>query len=494
MKSRRRAISFATGLALLVLVTACGDDPVEVDPDAPTINLLTPDGGNAYDPGGTLNITWTAASDGMIAGVDLSYTADNVTETVIATGETGTSFSWILPMGPLYGAKVKAVVKDDIGQTGQDESAAIFAVVQASARGYVTSSTCEDCHQTYYDQVFASSHPYKISKVVGDVAPTYPFSSVPSPPVGYDWSEITYVIGGYGWKARFMDKDGYILTTGFNGVPDAQYNIPRADLGLGSGWTTYHSTDTAPKPYDCGTCHTTGWQTFADNGGVNQDGLIGISGTWEEPGVGCEQCHEPGVDHVVSQLAADITVDKTADQCGTCHTRDAAKRVLTSGGYVRHHEQHDELLAGGPGMSALDCNDCHEPHIGTRYGHAAAGGIRAAASCESCHTGQTNSHVVDVDCETCHLPRATKSARAVNTFVGDVRTHMFQIKAAAVGKDDPTEGMWVVDTDGKEIARGFVTLDMVCYQCHDDPISKEGGGLSEQTLAELSVRATGIHN
>jgi hypothetical protein len=330
---------------------------------------------------------------------------------------------------------------------------------------------------------------------VGGVAPTYPFSTVPNPPTGYTWADITYVVGGYGWKARFIDVDGYIITDGFNGV-NGQYNIPRADLGgtggLAAEWVPYHATDTAPKPYDdgCGKCHTTGWQTFADNGGVNQDGLVGIVGTWEEPGVRCEECHDPGVDHVVSKSAADITVDETAAGCGECHTRDAANRVLVSGGYVRHHEQYDELLKSG-GMSTLDCNDCHEPHIGTRYGHAAAGGIRASASCESCHTGQTNNHLVAVDCETCHLPRATKSARAVDVYQGDVRTHMFKIQTDAVGKDDPTEGMWV-DDGGTLIAAGYVTLDMVCYQCHRDA-GDVGGSNSRKSLTELSARATGIH-
>ncbi len=496
MKRSRTIIWCAGGLALVMLVAACGSDEVITPPvdNPPTIDLLTPNGGDAYASGEAVSITWTASDDGTFT-VALSYTADGVSETSIATAETGTSFNWTVPNGPLYGMRVKAVATDDANQTAEDESNAIFAVVNTSARGYVTSAICEDCHQVKYDDVFASSHPYKIRKVEGGVAPTYPFSTVPNPPTGFTWGDITYVIGGYGWKARFMDVDGYIITDGWNGV-NAQYNIPRADLGGGlpAEWTSYHASDTAPKPYNCGACHTTGWQTLADNGGVNQDGLVGIVGTWEEPGVWCEQCHDPGVDHVVSKSAADITVDESAAACGTCHTRDAANRVLVSGGYVRHHEQFDELLASG-GMATLDCNDCHEPHIGTRYGHAAAGGIRAAASCESCHAGQTNSHVVVVDCETCHMPRATKSARAVNTFQGDVKTHIFKIKKDAVGKDDPTDGMWVTDpSDGKLVAAGFVTLDFVCYQCHTDPITLEGGGGSQKSLAELSARATGIHN
>ena len=38
-----------------------------------------------------------------------------------------------------------------------------------------------------------------------------------------------------------------------------------------------------------------------------------------------------------------------------------------------------------------------------------------------------------------------------------------------------------------------VTLDFACYQCHTDPITLEGGGFSQKSLGDLSVKATGIH-
>ena len=483
----------AVGLGL----AACGEDAVITPPptdNAPTMTLSAPAGGMAVAPGATVDIAWTATDDMGVTGVDLSYIADNTAATTIATGEVGSSYTWTAPSTTLFGVRIIAVASDSGGQTARDTTDNIFAIVESSARGYVTSDVCESCHETEYDNVFASGHPYKIVKVEGGVAPTYPYSTVPSPPVGYTWNDITYVIGGFGWKARFMDENGWIITDGFNGV-NAQYNIPRAasdfpDLAAdwAATWSSYHSADTEPKPYNCGTCHTTGWQTLADNGDVHQDGLVGIVGTWEEPGVGCEQCHGTGEDHVVSQMAADITIDDSGALCGTCHTRDAANRTLTSGGFIRHHEQYDEMLLAG--HSALDCGDCHEPHILTRYDNAAAGGILASATCESCHAGQaaTNDHAVPVDCETCHLPRATKSARALTEHEGDVRSHIFAIDPDAVDKST----MWIVDTDGKEIAGPAVTLDFVCYQCHQDE-NGVGGTMSQKTLAQLSAKATGIH-
>jgi len=482
-------------LALSVASVACSDDddddvitPPPVD-NAPTITLTAPNGGTAYEPGASVDVTWTATDDNGVTGVDLTYTADGIAAPVsISTGETGTSFSWTVPSETLYGVRVQATARDVANHTASDASDDMFAIIHASARGYVTSVGCADCHEQNYDDVVASGHPYKMNKVVGGVPPTYPYSEVPNTPVGFTWDDISWVIGGYGYKARFIDQEGYILVTGVTGV-DVQYNIPRPDItedGLPAAWTTYHSSDTEPKPYTCGACHTTGWQSLEDNGGLHQDDLPGMAGTWEEPGVWCEACHGPGLDHVVSQDSDDITVDESAEQCGSCHFRDSQHRIEASGGFNRHHEQYDELISAG--MSVLDCGDCHDPHTGVRYGHAEEGGI--TATCESCHEDNTsNAHLVPVDCVTCHMSRATKSARAVNTFQGDVRSHIFAINSDEVAKD-----AMFYEEDGKTFTNGFVTLDMVCYQCHTDPISGEGGSKSEKSLEMLADKASGIHN
>lgn len=49
--------------------------------------------------------------------------------------------------------------------------------------------------------------------------------------------------------------------------------------------------------------------------------------------------------------------------------------------------------------------------------------------------------------------------------------------------------MWYMD--GKR-AHGFVTLDMVCYQCHDDDDGIGGGG-STIDKADLPSEAAEIH-
>jgi hypothetical protein len=93
-----------------------------------------------------------------------------------------------------------------------------------------------------------SGHPYKLNKVVDGKPPEYAFSEVPNPPEGYTWADITYAIGGHGWKARFFGKDGYVITGGENAT--TQCNLFNERLGLGDIWVAYHAGE--QKPYSCG--------------------------------------------------------------------------------------------------------------------------------------------------------------------------------------------------------------------------------------------------
>jgi hypothetical protein len=260
MKLASKRLSGAIVLSLIIGLSACDDEPAVIEPGedaAPEIQLSAPAGGEAVQPGADLEITWTATDDNEVVGVDLSYSHGGGSGTVIATGVTGSSYTWTVPRNQLVSVKVKATAVDGAGQTGEDESS-IFAIVAHSARGYVQSNTCRNCHIDYYNDMINSGHPYKLNAVVGGQAPEYPNSEVPAPPTGFTWSDIAYVIGGYGWKARFITADsGWIITDAMDGV-NAQYNLPRDDLGVGSEWVAYHASDTERKPYDCGACHP-GW-------------------------------------------------------------------------------------------------------------------------------------------------------------------------------------------------------------------------------------------
>ncbi|MCJ7659609.1 MAG: hypothetical protein MUO67_10710 [Anaerolineales bacterium] len=77
---------------------------------------------------------------------------------------------------------------------------------------FVGATICGGCHPDIYDIFIKSGHPWKLNRVVDGQPPEYPFKEVPDPPEGYSWDDISYVIGGYNWKARFINQDGYIIT------------------------------------------------------------------------------------------------------------------------------------------------------------------------------------------------------------------------------------------------------------------------------------------
>ncbi len=75
---------------------------------------------------------------------------------------------------------------------------------------YVGSAVCIDCHKDLdpdlVEAYLESGHPYKLNKVVDGQQPDYPFTPDFNPPAGFSWEDVTYVIGGYHWKARWLDS------------------------------------------------------------------------------------------------------------------------------------------------------------------------------------------------------------------------------------------------------------------------------------------------
>jgi hypothetical protein len=318
-----------------------------------------------------------------------------------------------------------------------------------------------------------SGHPYKLNRVVDGQPPEYPFTEVPEPPEGYTWDDITYVIGGYNWKARFLDENGFIIT----GDADAttQYNFPNEIVGTDAHWVPYHAGE-ENKPYDCGPCHTTGYDPTG-----NQDDLPGLVGTWREPGIECEECHGPGSLHAGSPRGVALVKDRDSELCGECHVRGAPEAVDASGGFIKHHEQYEELFQSK--HITIDCVVCHDPHIGVvQLGQA--GEQTTRTQCENCHFDQAkvqNSavHPAVAECIDCHMPRVTKSAVGnAETFTGDIRTHMMAIDPDQIGQ---------FTEDGSQ-ALSQIGLDFACRHCH-----VEGGSATPKTDEELIEKANGYH-
>ena len=318
---------------------------------------------------------------------------------------------------------------------------------------YVGSEACKQCHESQWNEHRVSGHPFKIQSA--DTARTW---SIPLPE-GYDWDDISYVIGGHTYKIRYMDLDGYIITESPPGTPgNNQYNKATGE------WVDYHAGEV--KLYDCGSCHTTGF-TPGDGmagGGDGQDGLEGIDGTWALPGIQCEACHGPGDAHVMAPSSANITLDTSSAACGACHVRGDPMTIPASGGFVKHHEQYNELLASPHAM--LSCNDCHDPHKKSEFS--------IKNTCVDCHTGYADVNqafkglgkkhaLFGVDCVDCHMPYTGRSATTFGPYTGDIRSHLFAITT------DPT-----VEPFNEEgtFATGVITGEWSCLGCHENLLAK----------------------
>ncbi|MEN8114351.1 MAG: multiheme c-type cytochrome [Actinomycetota bacterium] len=338
---------------------------------------------------------------------------------------------------------------------------------------YVGSETCAFCHEEISEVFMKSGHPYKVNAVVDGQPPTYPFTEVTDPPEGYTWDDISYVIGGYNWKARFIDQDGFIIT----GDADAttQYNFLNKEIGLGGNWVAYHAGE--EKPYDCGTCHTTGYRPEG-----NQDDLPGLIGTWAETGIMCESCHGPGSNHADEPYGVALKVDRSSEACGTCHSRGDVEAIDASGGLIKHHEQYEELYQSK--HQAVLCIACHDPHEGVIQ-HREAGTPTTRVNCDSCHFQNAQYQASEamkagVDCIECHMPRIAKSAVGdPEAYTGDIRVHMWAI--------DPLAMSQFTDDGSRAISQ--ISLDFACKSCH-----REGGTASVQTDEALQTEAIGYHS
>ncbi len=346
----------------------------------------------------------------------------------------------------------------------------------ASVRlAYVGSEKCGQCHEEQYSKFVLSGHPYKLTRVEGE-APEFPYDNVTggvqSPPEGYTWADVSYVIGGFGWKARFIDQNGYIIT----GDADAttQWNFENEQARLDAGWAPYHAGE--QKPYDCGSCHTTGYSPQG-----HQNDMEGMIGTWALDGIQCEACHGPGNLHSSDPYGHLMVLDRSNQLCGDCHVRGNPALVDASGGFVKHHEQYEELYNSK--HFALQCIACHDPHASSIYADAQVNpdmGIRQ--TCDTCHwqqTYQNSDRHFALECTDCHMPPTGKSAQAnLELYIGDINSHLFSINP------DPNAPQF--NEDGS-LSMPYLTLEYACGSCHNDEYA------TVKSIEQLAERAKGYH-
>ncbi|MCD4683427.1 MAG: T9SS type A sorting domain-containing protein [Bacteroidales bacterium] len=387
-----------------------------------------------------------------------------------------------------------------------------------TAQDWVGSEACQQCHSEKYNFWVASGHPYKFTVIENGQPPVYPpeafnyqVSWMTNLGDGsHTWDDIAGVIGGYGWKSRFVGNDGHIVGTAGSaystGLGHNQFNFYG---GEDHGWVDYHPGDEKIYNYGCFKCHTTG----GDMTGTWLAGVDGL-GTFTEGGVGCESCHGPGGDHVNTLSADDIdkvyefahqdnsigglqigddvqTPDPDSDDinflCGTCHNRSYTSPINSSGGFIKHHEQWDEFVATKHFKEqGMDCSQCHNPHKRVIWD-----GDGIIMTCGTCHPNQVNhiDHDGDATCLDCHMPFAAKSGttRGESGFKGDVRSHLVKIipDTESMFTED---GSAVKDDENRPAA---LSPAYACLGCHNDDPDDD---IPDKTLEDAAEQAAGMHN
>jgi hypothetical protein len=300
---------------------------------------------------------------------------------------------------------------------------------------YVGARSCAPCHREIFDQWSQTGHAWILHRPGAMKAHDFPL------PEGLAIEDISYFVGGFRWKALFLDRQGYFVTSNGSGPGANQFNLQ------GRHWVDFRPGEKVS--YDCGRCHTTGYTSEG-----HQDGLPGIIGTWRFDGVQCENCHGPGARHASSRRREDIVT--RPDGCSTCHRQESPKGIPLVGDFLAPYTEANQLEKSQ--MQGLGCTGCHDPH---RSGEGSQ-----RRSCASCHPEVAERYresimaKARVGCIDCHMPPVSRLAETqADSLHGDLRSHLFVIRHHT---EFPKR-----TTGDASYNPGFLTVDYVCMPCHD---------------------------
>jgi predicted CXXCH cytochrome family protein len=282
---------------------------------------------------------------------------------------------------------------------------------------YIGSQACLGCHSEKYAQWKPSNHANMVTPLINTSDLPLDISKAPAE-LQPELQKAAYIIAGSFFIARDPATQHYrMLGTMYDKTAKAY-----KPAGFSLDWST-----------SCAGCHTTN---------MNTPKL-----TWSESGIGCEACHGPGRDHVLSKGdKTKIASSRDADVCGQCH---GGNDVMTGGklmadgtrwivGYkpgMKLAQMKDVQLTPvdpkkTPPDSNISANHLRNYNMWAASGHSKALGLIinsnfANADCYGCHSAEgfsakQNGSKVDISqkatfntitCVACHDPHDSENPR-----------------------------------------------------------------------------------
>ncbi len=320
---------------------------------------------------------------------------------------------------------------------------------------FAGSPACEPCHKPQYDTWSRTLHARMLirpgdAQAAGFALPDS--GSIPGTPVSVrSWSDVLFVVGQK-WKTHYVARDGRL--------EPARWNFALGQWSADPGGA-----------YDCGACHTTGFDRAATFLNAKGEAVPGIAGAWVEYNIGCEACHGPGAEHTrvpsrdnINRIVLDWTRTgdgirtpgiRSSEVCGNCHYR--GRRTATVDAELHGEAQFNQWMAS-PHASTLEpttlstyCAKCHSP------------GNATADSEEHHFTYFDAADATQVACVSCHDPHATSDARWADlAWPADGRQDPLD-HPAAVARYRGTDGD-VATADYTPIPAG--DTNELCADCH----------------------------
>ena len=530
--------------SMITMLVACGSDNDDTTPPVDNTPPVAVD--DAANVMATKTITIDVlANDTDADGDALSIVSVDSEDAVIKDGKV--DFTAGTDSGEV---KFNYTITDGTDEASAVVTVTIEATPEPEPLSYVGSAACAGCHSGKHETFAKTGHNFKIQKIANGEQPVFPYTpettitgaidllqfagpdgdgttnNALGAPTSYD--DVTYVVGGYHWKMRWLDADGYIVT-GTN----VQYNIRNADGELNIPENHLNDPDVMGNyktgdmnyQYKCGNCHTTGWKrTTTEDGDIRnldrQDGLPGMGGTFAEQGVQCEACHGAGSEHIAAPSKENITkmaMARTTEDflaedmgfgkavtCAECHTRDGEKdyptyisaynvafpdgskvggRIIASGGGLsKHHQTGDEMLgvvpedhgdykAGdeiGPKKN-MSCTTCHDSHKSTVNQDSADGlHMGAVKECTACHDKEF--------AENTWAAGPHKAAECTDCHMPEQAKSAVTKVVNGVTFGDVKSHLFTIDLDANakqftedgKFQMPWSTAEYSCGKCHDD--------------------------